>query len=140
MLLQTVQAMRKRRILLVDDEIALARMLAEYLTETGDYEVRVEHRGRGVVAAAREFQPDLVVLDIMMPDVDGGAVASALHADPALRSTPVVFLTGLVSPEETAGGSIHIGGYPVLAKPVHPETMLACIAKEVRADLAVASA
>jgi two-component system, OmpR family, response regulator len=133
--------MRKRRILLVDDEIALARMLAEYLTEFGDCDVRVEHRGQAAVAAAREFHPDLVVLDIVMPDVDGGAVASAIQADPALCTTPVVFLTGLVSPAETAGGSIHIGGYPVLAKPVHPETMLACIAKEVRADYAaVASA
>ena len=65
------------RILLVDDDVALTRTLALYLREVGNCDVRVENVGRLAVAAAREFRPNLVVLDIVMPDADGGSVAPA---------------------------------------------------------------
>ncbi len=119
--------MTRRRILLVDDEVSLTRALALYLTENGNCDVRVENEGSRAVAAAREFEPDLIFLDILMPDTDGGTVASEIQADPLLRGTPVVFLTALVSRDETGGTPKRIGGYPFLAKPVHPEVVLAYI-------------
>jgi CheY-like chemotaxis protein len=94
--------------------------------------VRVENQGRRAVAAAREFRPDLIVLDIMMPDADGGALAAEIQADPILRDTPIVFLTALVSRNETGGASMRIGGYPFLAKPVDPDTVLAYIEQHAR--------
>jgi DNA-binding response OmpR family regulator len=126
--------MKRRRILLVDDEVSITRALALYLTENGDCDVRVENEGRRAVAAAREFQPDLIFLDIVMPDADGGGLAAEIQADPVLKGTPIVFLTALVSQRETHGASVQIGGYPFLAKPVHPETVLAYIQEHARKE------
>lgn len=123
--------MRKRRVLLVDDEASITRALGCYLSECGDCEVREENKSSRAVAAAREFRPDVIFLDVMMPGTDGAAVAAAIQADPALRDTPVVFLTALVSRRETGGAATYAGGYPFLPKPAHPETILACIGKHV---------
>lgn len=122
--------MRKRRILLVDDEVAITRALAMYLTENGECEVCVENQGSRAVGAAREFRPDLIFLDIVMPDADGGALAAQIKADPALKNTPIVFLTALVSQHETGTGR-KIGGLPFLAKPVDPDTVLEYIDQHV---------
>ena len=124
--------MKKRRILLVDDEVSITRALALYLTENGDCDVRVENHGSRVLATAREFLPDLIFLDIVIPDADGGALAAEIEADPVLQGTPIVFLTALVSQDETGDTSMQIGGRPFLAKPVHPESVLAYIDKHAR--------
>ena len=124
--------MRKRRIMLVDDEASITRALAMYLTENGDCEVCVENKGSRALAAARSFKPDLIFLDIVMPDADGGALAAEIQSDPVLKGTPIVFLTALVSRRETGGATMTIGGYPFLAKPVHPETVLASITEHAR--------
>ena len=124
--------MRKRRILLVDDEVGITRALALYLRENGDCDVRVENVGSRALSAAREFHPDLIFLDIVMPDADGAAVAAEIKADSVLHATPIVFLTALVSQRETGGGSKQIGGHPFLAKPVDPDTVLSYITKFAR--------
>ena len=124
--------MKKRRILLVDDEASITRALALYLTENGNCDVRVENVGSRAVATAREFLPDLIFMDIVMPDADGGALAAEIQADPTLQGTPLVFLTALVSKHETQGVATQIGGYPFLAKPVDPEIVLACIEHHAR--------
>ncbi len=124
--------MKKRRILLVDDEVSITRALALYLTENGDCDVRVENHGSRALATAREFRPDLIFRDIGMPDAAGGALAAEIVADPVLRDTPIVFLTALVSQDETGDTSMQIGGHPFLAKPVHPESVLAYIDKHAR--------
>ena len=120
-----------RRILLVDDEVGITRGLAMYLTENGDCEVRVENKGSRAVAAAREFRPDLIFLDIVMPDAEGGTIAAEIGGDAVLRGTPIVFLTALLSRREAGGAVAHIGGHPFLAKPVDPDTVLACIDEHV---------
>ena len=74
--------MRRRRILLVDDEVGITRALALYLTENGDCDVRVENTGSGALETAREFRPDLIFLDIVMPDADGASLASEISEDP----------------------------------------------------------
>ena len=94
--------------------------------------MRVENTGSLALATAREFRPDLIFLDIVMPDADGAMLAAEIKADPILHSTPIVFLTALVSRHETGGGSMQIGGHPFLAKPVDPDTVVACIAKHAR--------
>ena len=124
--------MRKRRVLLVDDEVSLTRSLALYLEACGDCDVRAENVGSRAVATARAFDPDLILLDIVMPDADGGAIAAELSADPSLTLTPVVFLTALVSQRETGGAARRIGGRPFLAKPVDPDEVLAAVDKYAR--------
>jgi len=120
---------KKRRILLVDDEVSITRALAVYLEENGDCEVRVENVGSRALATARDFRPDLIFLDIMMPDADGSALAAEMKTDPVLRTIPIVFLTALVSQHEARGGTMRIGGHPFLAKPVDPDTVLEYIDK-----------
>ena len=119
--------MRKRKVLLVDDDAGITRSLALYLEENGSYDVRVENMGSRAIATAREFRPDVVFLDIVMPDADGGSIAAEMRGDPVLRDTPIVFLTALVSQHVTHGVQTHIGGHPFLAKPVDPDVVLSCI-------------
>lgn len=108
----------KKRILLVDDEPTITRLLKTNLEKTGLYEVREENKGQKALAVAREFGPDLILLDVAMPDLDGGQVASQLRADLILRDTRVIFLTGLVEKETVGAGIANIGGSLFIAKPV----------------------
>jgi len=117
----------KKRILLVDDEPTITRTLKLYLEGTGSYEVRAENRGSTAVQAAREFKPDLILLDVAMPDMDGGEVAAQVRADDALKGTPIVFLTALVKKQEVVVSGGDIGGYPYIAKPLEPEKVIEVI-------------
>jgi CheY-like chemotaxis protein len=107
-----------KRILVVDDEPSVTRNLKLNLESSGSYDVFVENHATNAVTAARIFRPDLILLDVMMPGMDGGDVAARLRADPLLRDTPVIFLTALVSNEETDGHEFLRGAETFLAKPV----------------------
>jgi len=121
----------KKKILVVDDEAGITRMLKRNLESTGKYEVRTENSGNVAVAAARDFHPDFILLDVMMPGVDGGEVAARLKEDKALQNIPVVFLTAIVRQEETVPTGGTIGGCEYLAKPVKLEDLIACIEKHL---------
>jgi DNA-binding response OmpR family regulator len=107
--------MAKKRILVIDDSTDITEPLKLYLERTGIYDVRVENQGAKGLPAAREFRPDLILLDVMMPDMDGGDVAAEIDEDKELKNTPIVFLTASVTKSEmTEVGSI--GGRPILSK------------------------
>ena len=110
--------MMTKRILVVDDEPSVTRNLKLNLEADGRYEVLGENHATNALRAARTFRPDLILLDVMMPDMDGGDVAARLRADPFFRDTPVIFLTALVSNEETDGHEMSSGAETFLAKPV----------------------
>jgi two-component system OmpR family response regulator len=110
--------MRSKRIFVVDDEPGITRNLKLNLESSGDYDVFAENHATNALAAARSFRPDLILLDVMMPDMDGGEVAARLRADPLFRDTPIVFLTAIVSNEETDGHEMLSGAETFLAKPV----------------------
>jgi CheY-like chemotaxis protein len=114
----------KKKILLVDDEPALTRMLRLNLEQTGRFEVREENRGTNALSAAREFQPDLIFLDVMMPDIGGDEVADQLKQDPELCKIKYVFLTAIVTKRETGTGAAEISGETFLAKPVKRDELL----------------
>ena len=82
------------RLLIVDDNVDTATGLAAHLRETGAHEVRVAHSGEIGLATAEEFAPDLVLLDIGLPDIDGYEVARRLRADIRFKHVPLVALTG----------------------------------------------
>jgi CheY-like chemotaxis protein len=124
--------MTKRRILLVDDEGTVTRTLKLYLEGTGKFDVRAENRGRDAVKAARDFKPDLMLLDVIMPDIDGSEVAELMQQDQELKTIPIVFLTALVSKAEVGSTGTDIGGHPFLAKPIDPERVVECIERNVR--------
>ncbi len=115
--------MGKKRILLIDDEPSFTRMLKLNLEETGAYEVREENRGKFGLAAARQFKPDLILLDIIMPDMSGGEVAFEIEADRTTKDTPIVFLTAALKKEDEG----MIGGRAFIAKPVTVKEVIDCI-------------
>jgi two-component system sensor histidine kinase/response regulator len=107
----------KRRILIVDDDADSTHLVKVLLERTGDYLVLEENDATKTFQSARDFRPDLILLDIMMPETDGGELAERIQADPELHSTPIIFLTGLVTRAEVKAG-VHIHGHSFLAKPV----------------------
>ena len=116
-----------KRILIVDDDVAAMNLLKTGLEKTGAFEVRAESSAKRVLPAAREFRPDLILLDVMLADGDGGEIAARIMADQALKKIPIVFLTSLLAEwEESAGGSLR-GPIPILAKPASLEKILHCI-------------
>lgn len=123
--------MNKNRILVIDDSVGVTKILKLSLELTGLYEVREEHTGRSGVEVARQFRPDLVLLDVMMPDMDGGDVARQIEADPSLKEIRIVFLTALVSKEDTAGHQLTRGGYRFLSKPISFKEVNGCVAEEL---------
>ena len=117
----------KQKILIVDDEATFTRMVRMNLEQTGRFEVREENRAAAALSAAREFQPDLILLDVIMPAMDGGELASRLKAEPRLASIPVIFLTATVSKNEAQKGGFMSGGFLFLAKPVSLSDLLKTI-------------
>lgn len=100
-----------KKILIVDNELKTLEVLKLKLESTHVYEVFTESRGSLAVEAARKCQPDLVLLDILMPDLLGSDVAAALHADPELKHIKVVYITSLLKhdDEQRSGADIIIG-------------------------------
>src|SRR6185503_21291437 len=74
-------APEKKRVLIIDDEASFARMVKLNLEKSGEFEVRVENKPTYALAAAREFKPDLILLDVIMPAMDGGDVANQIKRD-----------------------------------------------------------
>ena len=89
--------MAKRTILIIDDEISFAEMVKLNLEDTEDYEVRTEYKGADGVKTAMEFDPDLILLDIMLPDKDGFDVLKDLKENEKTKAIPVIMLTALKS-------------------------------------------
>ncbi len=118
--------MEKKRIMIVDDEAGLTRLVRLSLEGTGKYEVREENDAMQALASALEFRPDLILLDVVMPDIDGGDVAAQLRKSGPLTQVPIVFLTAIVSRRE-ASTQDDIGGYPFLSKPVALDALVKCI-------------
>ena len=120
--------MEKKKILLVDDNPDITRPLSLILEATGRYVTREENMGQRALETAREFKPDLIFLDFMMPEIDGNEVAAQIEEDEELKHIKIVFLTGIVTKGEVESGSVNnISGYAVLAKPVKANEMISCI-------------
>lgn len=121
----------KKRILVVDDDPKITRQIRLNLELAGPYEVIEENHPTHALTAARESRPDLVLLDVMMPGIDGGELASELRALPKFHDVPVVFLTAAVTAEEVARNNGYIGGDRFLAKPVDPAILAGCVEEQL---------
>jgi len=116
-----------KKILVVDDEVVLTKMVKMNLERTGKYEVRTENSGSKALQAVRDFKPDLIFMDVMMPDMSGDEVIAEIREDPELSLIPSVFMTAIVSKAETENMGSNIGGNEFLAKPVKTEELIATI-------------
>lgn len=109
--------MQKRfKILVVDDEPINLQMVNSALQS--DYEMSLARSGYEAIALLKEVNPDLVLLDVMMPDLNGFDVCRMLKAEPSFANTPVIFLTAMTSQEGEAEG-LEAGGIDYLAKPIN---------------------
>ena len=104
----------KKKIMLIDDDDAVVRYLVVKLSRM--YEVVSTTDPLKAVGIAKRDRPDVILCDIDMPEMSGGEVAAALSEDPATAFIPVIYLTALVSPEETRDLSGQVGGRPGVSK------------------------
>lgn len=121
--------MKQKKVLLIDDEITFSMMLKENLEEDGLYQVKTERKPANALQAALEFKPDIIFLDLIMPDIEGSQVAAELRSSDELKSIPIVFLTALISKEEADSQGTVIGQNPFIAKPATTEEIIDCIEK-----------
>ncbi len=123
----TMMNTEKKRILAVDDQPGNTRLLKLYLEQTNNYVVREENDARAALSAAEEFQPHLILLDVMMPGMDGGELAACFKASPKLNAVPIVFLTATITKGEVEASGGRVGGQSFLAKPVVLKEVAACL-------------
>jgi CheY-like chemotaxis protein len=108
-----------QNVLYVDDEPHIREIVEMALSLSGNLSVQTCDSGGRALALMHERRPDLVLLDVMMPDMDGPATLARMRADAALASIPVVFMTAKAMPHEISG-FLQIGAIGVIAKPFDP--------------------
>ena len=120
----------KPTILMVDDNPTNLVLINNLLKH--DYRIKVANNGvTALRIAAGEVRPDLILLDIMMPEMDGYEICRRLKADPRLRDIPVIFITARSSPDDEARG-LELGAADYITKPISPPIMLARIKTHLR--------
>ncbi len=119
-----------KKILIVDDEKDVLTLLQARLSSVG-YEVIKASSGKDAIALAKAKHPDLIVLDIMMPGMDGSQTSQALKNDPQTKNIPIIFLTCLVTKEEVAKEIPSIDGEYFIAKPYDSNELISEINKHL---------
>ena len=122
----------KKKVLIIDDEAAFTNIVKLTLEGKGTYEVCVENDPRQAIATTRKFWPDIIILDVVMPELDGGEVHTQFMADPILKHIPIIFLTAIVRQKEVDEHKGMIGGSFYLAKPVSADGLVRAIEDHVR--------
>jgi CheY-like chemotaxis protein len=128
-------ANEKSRILIIDNNRDFTYSVKVALERSGRYIVWEENEPAKAHQTAQRVKPDLILLDIAMPGMDGGDVAARIESDPALHRTPIVFLTALVTKAE-AESSLQIQGHPFLPKPINIPELIAGIERNLPAHAA----
>jgi len=123
----------KFRIQIIDDNVALTTLLAKALSRFG-YEPVVENNPLLAVNTVRHYMPDLILLDVMMPERDGGRVLTDLRNDLSLRYIPVILLTAIAREAQTLANTGGIRS-TVLSKPVQLQELLDVIDTTIQASL-----
>jgi diguanylate cyclase (GGDEF)-like protein len=130
-----------KRILLVEDEPDIQAVAQLALEAIGGFQVRICGSGQEAVQAAAAFAPDLIVLDVMMPGMDGPSTLRALRALPSTQATPMIFMTAKIQPQEVAEYRA-MGVLDVIAKPFDPMALadtIRAIWERYRSGLSVAT-
>jgi CheY-like chemotaxis protein len=117
----------KTNVLIIDDEERFGRIVKLNLEKTGRFTVQTATEGKTGIGLARRNRPDIILLDIMMPEMSGSEVAEALEDDPVTRSIPVIFLTALIKQEELEERGGYIKGHHFLAKPISSRDLIQSI-------------
>ena len=111
-----------KRILYVEDEPDIQAVAKLALEAIGGFEVKICSSGKEALESAVAYSPDLILLDVMMPGMDGPATLNALRGLPELAHTPVIFMTAKVQPQEIMEYK-KLGALDVIPKPFDPMTL-----------------
>lgn len=128
--------MAKAKILIVDDEEKFCKMIKSNLEKEG-YEVQIETKGAQAFQAAKTFRPNLIIMDILMPDLGGCEAVDLIRKDEKMKNIPVIFLTALAKKgdQEIYGGIVDGRPFiakPVLSKPVKTKDLLISIEENLK--------
>ncbi len=116
-----------KKILVVDDEPVIVKILESRLKAEG-YQVSTAHSGEVGLEKCKLWKPGAIILDVMMPDMDGPTVAATIKENPNLSKTPIIFLTAAVKPQEVPKDG-KIGGHYFLSKAFEMNELLRILKK-----------
>jgi excisionase family DNA binding protein len=120
----------KRKVLLVDDDIDLVELMNKVLLEDGRFEVRVANNGFDAGMMVKDYRPDIIVLDVMLPDINGKEVCQRIKSDPALSDVRVICISGMVE-EDKIADLMASGANEFLQKPFEVEQLVELMCKQL---------
>jgi len=124
---------RSPRVLIADDNVQGAELLEAYLSDTG-YELRTAADGEQTLQQVKSWQPDVILLDIMMPRISGFEVCKRLRADPAAQDVAVCMITALDQPSDMER-AVEVGADEFLSKPINKKELLLRVRSLLRSRL-----
>ena len=120
----------KKKILLIDDEEDFCFFVKANLENTKEFEVITTSKSQEGIELAQREKPDLILLDILMPEMTGGEVAQVLLDNPETKNIPIIFITAIVTKDEIGPETIKkIGGRNFIAKPIATKELIKAIKK-----------
>lgn len=123
--------MERKKILIIDDNNEICELIKEYLETIDDFEVKTETNSSLALAAIHAFKPDMIFLDIVMPETEGPEISRKLSWDNDTKDIPVIFLSGIVTDHDIKKRDGYLEGRPCLAKPITLKKLLACIQRHL---------
>lgn len=90
----------RRRVLIVDDDQAVVDLISDVLANDSRFETRVVNNGFGAGMMAKEYHPDLIILDVMLPDINGQEVCELIRQDPTMADTKIICISGMIEEEK----------------------------------------
>jgi two-component system response regulator RpaA len=92
----------RRRVLIVDDDQAVVDLISDVLVHDARFETRVVNNGFGAGMMAKEYHPDLIILDVMLPDINGQEVCELIRQDPTMADTKIICISGMIEEDKIA--------------------------------------
>ena len=125
----------RRRILVVDDEPAVVEIITDVLLADGRFEIKDVNNGFAAGMLAKEYHPDLIVLDIMLPDINGKAVCELVRRDPTMSDIKIICISGMVE-EDKIDELKEAGADDFMHKPLDVDELLPRICKLLDMEIA----
>ena len=123
--------MEKRKVMIVDDEESFLKITKINLEKTGKYEVQTLSDARDIISQVKSFNPDVILLDILMPKTDGVEVCKMLNADPAVSRIPIITLSALDTDKDKLM-MYKLGVVDFIVKPIEKDELIAKIEKALQ--------
>jgi two-component system, OmpR family, response regulator len=127
---EALETAGKKRVLVVDDDPQIAELFVEALGRDGRFDVRVARNGYDAGMLTEAFRPDAIILDYMLPDVNGNIVCQRIRENDAFLKTKIIFVSGVVNPEEIEKLK-RAGADDFIRKPFNIEKLIARLAELV---------